>query len=89
MELKISTACGWVEGIEENGARVWKGIPYATDYTGLHRFQSAKTCGKWEGVLKTASFPLPAPQLPKKVCGIDEGVKTGEESLGINIWAPK
>ena len=89
MELKISTACGWVEGMEENGARVWKGIPYATDYTELHRFQSAKPCGKWEGVLKTASFSLPAPQLPKKVCGIEEGVKTCEESLGINIWAPK
>lgn len=87
MKLEISTSSGVCEGYEEKGVRVWKGIPYASDYTGLHCFQSAKPCEKWEGVKKTVSFPLAAPQLPKKVCGIAEGVPTDENSLCINIWA--
>ena len=89
MELKILVDSGYVEGITENGARVWKGIPYASEYTGIHRFRSAKPCKKWDGVFNANAFPLPAPQLPKKVCGIDEGVPTSEESLCINIWAPE
>lgn len=89
MELKISTACGFVEEMSENGARVWKGIPYASDYIGINRFRSSKPCEKWAGVRKTNAFPPAAPQLPKKVCGIEEGDLTGEESLCINIWAPE
>ncbi|MFB0920380.1 MAG: carboxylesterase family protein, partial [Oscillospiraceae bacterium] len=89
MELKILIKNGYIEGTAENGARAWKGIPYADKYTGVHRFKEANPCEKWEGVLKTSAFPRPAPQLPKKVCGIEEGVPTGEESLCINIWAPE
>ncbi len=89
MKLEICTGSGVVEGFKEKGVRVWKGIPYASEYTGKHRFQSAKPCEKWEGVKKTYSFPLAAPQLPKKVCGIAEGVPTDENSLCINIWAPE
>ena len=89
MDTKILTAGGFVEGAEEHGARVWKGIPFASEYTGPNRFRSAKPCGKWDGVLKTLAFPPAAPQLPKKVCGIAEGAPTTEESLCINVWAPE
>lgn len=33
MALKILVESGYIEGVTENGARVWKGIPYASDYT--------------------------------------------------------
>ncbi len=89
MELKILVENGYIEGAAENGGRVWKGIPYAAEYTGNHRFKAAKPAGKWDGVLKTTAFPPPAPQLPKKVCGIEEGVPTDENSLCINVWAPE
>ena len=89
MALKILVESGYIEGVTENGARVWKGIPYASDYTGEHRYRTAKPCEKWDGVLKTNTFPPPAPQLPKKVCGIEEGVPTDENSLCINVWAPE
>lgn len=88
MKLEINTINGTVGGYEEKGARVWKGIPYASDYTGQHRFKSAKPCEKWEGVKKTIAFPPAAPQVPKKVVGIAEGVETSENSLCLNIWAP-
>jgi len=89
MELKISTENGLVEGKAENGARVWKGIPYAASYTGKHRFQSAVPAESWEGVLKTTEFSPAAPQLPKKLGGITETVPICEKSLSINIWAPE
>lgn len=89
MELKITTSCGRVEGKTQGGVRVWKGIPYAGDYTGERRFRSARPREKWDGVYRAFDFPAAAPQLPKLVGGITEGDPTDEKSLCVNIWAPE
>lgn len=89
MELKILTKNGYIKGIAENGVRVWKGIPYAEDYTGENRYRGAKPHGSWDNILETTEFAPAAPQLPDLVGGIAEGDPTSEESLCINVWAPE
>lgn len=89
MELKISTCNGYVEGMTENHARAWKGIPFASEYTGQSRFRSAKPCGKWDFVLKTVSFAPVAPQFLKIIEGGTPNTPPCEDSLGINVWAPE
>lgn len=84
------TTRGTVQGYEEDGVRVYKGIPYAR----AERFMPPEPVSPWQGVRLSVdygpvtpqgSFPAPStffwPRLPSTM---DE-----KEALNLNIWVPK
>ena len=86
-EGPVHTADGWVEGVQENGAMVFKGIPFAAPPVGELRWQDPQPPLPWPGVRKADRFspislqqgmyPPEAPPEPES-----------EDCLYLNIWMP-
>lgn len=83
----IHTESGLVEGIEDNGVRVFRGIPFAAPPVGPLRWRAPSPAAAWEGVriadrfspicLQPGSYPDDAPAEPMS-----------EDCLYLNVWAP-
>ncbi|MEK0315483.1 carboxylesterase/lipase family protein [Cohnella sp. 56] len=90
-DLRIKTSIGWLEGRIENGAAVWKGIPYAKPPVGERRFAAPEPPEPWKGVRAAATFGPPALQpgdpAQKYALGADTPPPS-EDCLYLNIWAP-
>lgn len=77
--LEVTTASGPVRGIETNGLRHWRGIPYAT----APRFRAPGAVEPWNDVRDATKFgPVPH-QLP-----IFARAPMSEDCLSINVIAP-
>jgi carboxylesterase type B len=57
-EIVINTPCGGMKGLEENGVRFFRGIPYAR----CERFAEPETTRKWDGVLDASKEGPDCPQ---------------------------
>lgn len=83
-----ATDCGLVEGHIEEGAFVFRGIPYALPPVGEHRwkppraFQSISEC--WSGTKQVHKFAPRCPQ--KKAPGVQ--FNTSEDCLYLNVYTP-
>lgn len=83
-----ATDCGLVEGHIEEGAFVFRGIPYALPPVGERRwkppraFQSISEC--WSGTKQVHKFAPRCPQ--KKMTGVH--FNTSEDCLYLNIYTP-
>lgn len=92
----VTTQYGKVEGIQENGYTVFKGIPYAKPPVGDLRWREPKEPDPWEGIYKADSFPcksmqesLPSPFYDKEFRNTGAfSVAASEDSLYLNIWTP-
>ena len=83
----IHTESGLVEGIEDNGVRVFRVIPFAAPPVGPLRWRAPSPAAAWEGVriadrfspicLQPGSYPDDAPAEPMS-----------EDCLYLNVWAP-
>jgi para-nitrobenzyl esterase len=83
----IQTASGFVEGMEANGVRAFKGIPFAAPPVGALRWRAPAPPAPWEGVrdasqfspicIQPGAYPDDAPPEPMS-----------EDCLYLNIWAP-
>ncbi|NNU16242.1 carboxylesterase family protein [Parvularcula sp. ZS-1/3] len=78
--------------IEENGAHVWRGLPYAADTSGENRWRAPQPVGAWEGTREALTFSEPCPQiatpftqLPGFVNGELEG---SEDCLALDVYTP-
>lgn len=99
----VTTKLGLVEGIEENGCVVFKGIPYAKPPVGELRWKAPEPMEPWDGIYKANTFkargwqesddegevPFWKEKLMKEF--YDESEYTpemSEDSLYLNIWSP-
>lgn len=90
-ELIVLTKDGRIQGLTENGVRVWKGIPYAKPPVGPLRFRSPVPPDSWDGIRETTVFsPMCLQPLESTSSMLGGGVtKTvSEDCLYLNVWAP-
>jgi para-nitrobenzyl esterase len=81
--LMVTTTQGDVEGLEEEGLRVFRGIPYAAAPVSDRRFRPTRDHAGWADTLEAKAFGPRCPQ-PKEPT---DGWATDEDCLTLNIWA--
>ncbi len=59
----VETASGRVEGTEEGGVQVFRGIPFAAPPTGDRRLRPPQPAEPWTGIRAATAFGPWAPQL--------------------------
>jgi para-nitrobenzyl esterase len=85
----VQTKAGRVRGSVENGATVFRGIPFAKPPVGGLRFLAPEPPEPWEGVRDATAFGPQAPQAPFP--GVPrEGAAPADtgEWLTVNVWTP-
>ena len=83
----VQTEYGAVEGSEEEGLSIFRGIPFAHPPTGSLRFRPPKPPQPWTDTLRAKEFGAPPPQLRSKIApDLCEGIS--EDCLTVNVWTP-
>ncbi|MGY1637171.1 carboxylesterase/lipase family protein [Geodermatophilus sp. SYSU D00742] len=93
--LIVPTTSGAVRGLEQNGVRSWRGIPYAAAPTGLRRWAPPQPPAPWTGTRDATEFGPRAPQAvpaelvpPGGDIETDDGTSFEEDCLRVNVCAP-
>lgn len=83
----IATQGGQLEGVEENGALVFKGIPFAAPPVGSLRWRAPEPPVAWAGVRKADRF---SPTCMQKGAYPEDSPPEpmSEDCLYLNVWAP-
>lgn len=74
---------GKIRGIRTEGVNIFKGIPYAGQVSGKHRFKRPGELKPWTGVRDALTLGAPAIQPPRN----GEPVPS-EDCLFLNVWTP-
>lgn len=85
---QVSTKFGKLEGIEQSGVRIFKGIPYARPPLANLRWKPPQPMSNWEGIKKATAFGPRAMQRPifDDMNFRSDGVS--EDCLYLNVWTP-
>ncbi|CAN5570316.1 hypothetical protein BH23BAC1_BH23BAC1_10960 [soil metagenome] len=85
---QAKTANGIVEGINDSGVRVFKGMPFAQPPVGELRWREPQPVKNWDGVRKADQF-APSP-MQRAVFGDMNFRSDGksEDCLYLNVWTP-
>src|SRR6476659_73676 len=85
---RVKTANGILEGTDESGIKIFKGIPFAAPPVGNLRWKETQPVQNWSGVRKADKFGPRAMQLP--IFGDMNFRSNGmsEDCLYLNIWTP-
>ena len=94
---QVKTKLGILEGMEKNGCRVFFGVPYAKPPVGPLRWHAPVALEPWEGIRSACHFPNRSMQdehedpFYEKEFYDEPQYQTdiSEDSLYLNIWAPK
>src|SRR5688572_32896999 len=90
------TSYGRVRGVEANGIKVFKGIPYGASTAGKNRFMPPAAPAKWSGLRDALAYGSSAPQtepgsrraasaLAVAAAGLPA---ESEDCLVLNVWTP-
>ena len=81
---------GQVQGVEEDGLTVYKGIPFAAPPTGDLRWKAPQPVVPWDGVREADEFGAVCPQVtfPGTSSIEDSVVEMSEDCLYLNVWTP-
>jgi para-nitrobenzyl esterase len=83
----VRTLSGLVQGANEQGVRVYKGIPFAAPPVGDLRWRDPQPVAPWAGVRDAQSFAPICPQMGDSLPGASSEPKS-EDCLYLNLWAP-
>jgi len=85
---RVKTANGVLEGVDESGVKIFKGVPFAAPPVGNLRWREPQRVQNWSGVRKADKFGPRAMQLP--VFGDMNFRSDGmsEDCLYLNVWTP-
>ncbi|MDD5287715.1 MAG: carboxylesterase family protein [Dehalococcoidales bacterium] len=85
----VNTQAGKIEGYQERGMFIFKGVPYAEPPVGALRWFPPQPVKPWQGVRPAQKFGLSAPQNPMPgVFSSIEPQHQSEDCLYLNIWTP-
>ncbi len=85
----VKIQSGELEGVQENGLFVFKGIPYAAPPVGELRWQAPQPSAAWEGVRKADAFSDACVQPESSSYEEAGGIgPTSEDCLYLNVWTP-
>lgn len=85
---QVKTNDGVLEGIDESGIKVFKGVPFAAPPVGEFRWKAPQPVQKWDGVRKADEFG-PNPMQENVFGDMNFGTsKMSEDCLYLNIWTP-
>jgi para-nitrobenzyl esterase len=90
MSPRVETRQGALQGVEEDGIRVFRGIPFARPPVGPRRFRRPDPPEPWAGVRDASAFGPSAPQTKLQIDflpGMDVGAQS-EDCLYLNVFAP-
>jgi para-nitrobenzyl esterase len=102
--LQVETKQGIVAGVEADGIRTFKGIPYAAPPVGPLRWKPPAAALKWRGVRDAMQFGSPCPTFDttkyaqaKRLSALGYDIFTGlplapgstEDCLTLDVWAPQ
>jgi len=91
------TAFGKIRGVDNNGIKIFKGIPYGASTTGTNRFMPPAEPADWSGVRDALAYghsgPQRDPAAPPRPTGIlsisgQDLPAEGEDCLVLNVWTP-
>lgn len=94
--VTAETSLGKIRGVDVNGIKVFKGVPYGANTAGKNRFMPPVDPAKWTGVRDALEYGHSAPQTEPgtqrntsdlAVAGAGLG-KEGEDCLVLNVWTP-
>ena len=85
---QVKTADGILEGVDESGVKVFKGVPFAAPPVGDLRWKAPQPVQKWDGVRQAKEFG-PNPMQQAVFGDMNFGTKEfSEDCLYLNIWTP-
>ena len=84
----VQTANGAIEGINDSGVRIFKGVPFAQPPVGDLRWKPPHPVKDWSGVLKTQNFGPGCMQRPIFGDMNFRFPKKSENCLYLNVWTP-
>ncbi|HLK49036.1 MAG TPA: carboxylesterase/lipase family protein [Bryobacteraceae bacterium] len=91
------TSLGKIRGVDNQGIKTFKGIPYGADAAGSNRFMPPVDPEKWSGVRDALEYGHSAPQrdpaaAPANGGGLGVAARNlpaeGEDCLVLNVWTP-
>jgi para-nitrobenzyl esterase len=87
----VDAPAGKLQGLNEEGLNVFKGIPYAQPPVGQLRWHAPVPLPRWEGVKRDTQFGASCvqPIAPTPNLYTDDVKPMSEDCLSLNIWAPK
>jgi para-nitrobenzyl esterase len=85
----VAIGDGSLRGNVENGAGIFRGIPYAAPPVGDLRWRPPQPSVKWTGVRDASKFGLACPQSPgSPVMMVGPVGASSEDCLTLNVWKP-
>src|SRR5258708_17978947 len=91
MSATVSIIQGKLEGGDQAGLLVFKGIPFAAPPVGALRWRAPEKPASWTGVRDARRFGAVAPQNRVMLSALSAMVIDGEQSedcLTLNVWTP-
>ena len=91
------TSFGKIRGVDNNGIKIFKGIPYGASSTGSNRFMPPAEPADWSDVRDVLGYGHSAPQRDPAAPPPPAGALTisgenlpaeGEDCLVLNVWTP-
>ena len=95
--VTAETIYGRIRGVDNNGIKTFKGIPYGASTSGANRFMTPAEPAKWTGVRDALEYGHSAPQRDPSTSPRPAGALTisgenlpaeGEDCLVLNVWTP-
>ena len=85
---RVETAYGTLEGAEDSGINVFRGVPFAAPPVGDLRWKAPQPVEAWDGVRKADKFGPQAMQRPFFSDMVFRSDGMSEDCLYLNIWTP-